>query len=86
MFIVEYDIKDNGREDFFLSDLKGLGDTNMFLPRSFFLICNEPREIVYKRLRSHLASEDLLLIIETNINNMSGWLPMSSIRWIQTHN
>lgn len=85
MFIVEYDIKDSSREELFLSDLKGLGDTNLFLPRSFFLISTEPRELVYKRLRSHLASEDLLLIVETSLSDMSGWLPMSSIRWVQTH-
>ena len=86
MYIVEYDIKDNAREDVFLSDLKELGETNLFLPRSIFLDSTEPRESVYKKLRLHLMPEDLLLIVEASLTNMSGWLPMSSIRWIQNHN
>lgn len=85
MYIVEYDIKDNAREDAFLSDLKELGETNLFLPRSFFLDSTEPRESVYQKLRLHLKPEDLLLIIEAGLTNMSGWLPMSSVRWIQNH-
>lgn len=85
MYVIEYDIKDKEREKVFLSDLKELGESNLFLPNTFFLDSREQRDSVYEKLRSHLAPEDLLFIVETNLSMMSGWLTKSSVDWIQHH-
>lgn len=83
MYIVQYDIKDKGREEAFLSSLKTLGDSNLFLSHSFFLDSESSRGDIYDKLRATMAQEDLLIIVETEATNMSGWLPKRSVDWIR---
>lgn len=88
-FIINYDIKDKEREDVFFKSVKGLGDTLFFLPHSLILYIenNEhDKDYIFKNLKSVLKEEDLFLISTVPFSNMAGWLPSSSVEWLNDHN
>jgi hypothetical protein len=85
LYFIAFDIKDTKRAESFILQLEDFGEYISFLPRCYFLKSNTElqRNDLYKKLKSVLDDEDLFLITETNLNNMSGWLSNSVVEWLK---
>ena len=84
--IVSYNIKDKEREDAFIKILESMGSVNQYLPNCWFLSTEKAnKDVLYKDLKNSLIDSDLLLLTETSLDNMSGWLPKNSVDWLMEH-
>lgn len=89
VFIVNYDIKDLGRKDSFLSAAKNIGETLQYLPHALFIDCPDPnmdKEAIYSQLKTATTTDDLFLVAQTSLSGMSGWLTSSAVDWLIKHN
>lgn len=85
LYCITYDIKNSSQEEIFLEELKYLGETNQFISNCWFLNSTLSKEDIFKRLKPKLNVSDLLYIGQTNLTNMSGWLPSNSVEWLKEH-
>lgn len=85
LYCITYDIKDSTNEEGFLKRLKELGETNQFISNCWLLDCNIDKDEIYRILKEKLDAPDLLFISTTNLSQMAGWLPNTSIEWLKKH-
>ena len=67
-------IKTEGLEPVF----SGLGDWLRFSAHSWLVFTEHPAQVIYEQLRTHMHTEDSVLIVEVNPGNHFGWEP----KWI----
>ncbi len=66
----------------FYSILRSENAYNQCLKNSWFIISDKSRAELYNILKSCLGNNDLILIVETDLGQMSGWLPSDSVGWL----
>lgn len=89
VYIVNYDIKDTDRKANFLSEAKKIGDTLQFLPHALFvssLDINTNQGAIYNQLKQVTNDDDLFIVSQAPLSQMSGWLTSSAVDWLKTHN
>jgi hypothetical protein len=83
IYSIIYDIKDPERESRFIQALKAEGDNVLFMTHCHFLNSSHVRENIYERLRAVMDGADLLFIAATPLEQISGWLPNSAVKWLK---
>lgn len=89
VYIVNYDIKDAGRKGAFLNEAKKIGDIIQYLPHALFihnLDINQNQATIYNQLKQITSDEDLFIVSQAPLNQMSGWLTSSVVDWLKSHN
>lgn len=84
LFNITYELK-NSDQDYtaFFDALKGEASYIQCLKTSWFVRSERTRADIYNHLKSFLEDSDLLLISETKLELLSGWLPQDSVTWLQ---
>lgn len=89
-FIINFDIKDGGREEKFLQTAKYLGDVLQFLPNSLLMYfesgVSHTKDSIYEHLKKVLNDDDLIFVCKVSFSDMAGWLTSSTIKWLSEHN
>ena len=83
LYCITYDIKNSAEEESFIKKLKDLGQSNQFISNCWFINSCQRKDEIFKILREDLKDADLLFITETSLSQMEGWLPTTSIEWLQ---
>ena len=86
LFVVDIDIKDSARKSTFATGISQLGNTHQMFENTWLLDSNRQRNDIYTSLRANLNDSDLILIIQTSRDDLSGWVPKSTIEWLNEHN
>ena len=86
LYNIIYELK-NAERDYstFFSALKTFSTSNQCMKNSWFVKTNKNKQEIYDNLKQHLDTSDLLLITQTSLTNLSGWLPIDSVNWLQEH-
>lgn len=84
LYNVTYELK-NSEQDYtdFFNALKGESSYIQCLKTSWFVKSEKERTDLYNHLKSCLNDSDLLLVSETKLELLSGWLPRDSVTWLQ---
>lgn len=85
IYSIAYNIKEAPTEGSFVNALKSIGEMVLFMPNCYFLSSDESRNSIYTKLFSTLGPNDLLYVVETPIDTMSGWLPTNAVKWLDQH-
>ncbi len=87
MYCIVYELK-NAEKDYspFYQQIKELGNSNQFIANGWFVVTKLSKEEIFEQLKPLLDAPDLLLISNSNLSNMSGWLPRASIDWLKSNN
>jgi len=89
LYIVNYDIKDTERKDAFLNEAKKIGEIIQYLPHALFihsLDTNQSQATIYNQLKKITSDEDLFVVSQAPLAQMSGWLTSSVVDWLKSHN
>lgn len=81
LYLITYDIDSNEAD--FLATLKQMGDVCNFVKNGWFLVSDMDRNEIFERSQSFFANANgHLLITETSMDNIAGWLSKASIDWL----
>jgi hypothetical protein len=82
VYSVTYDIKDTERESKFIQALNNEGENVLYMTHCHFLKSTYTHTQVYEHLRAWMDDSDLLFVAKLSLDDMSGWLPNSAVKWI----
>ena len=82
MLLVSYNIKDTEVLDKFIIKAKTFGDVQKILPNCFLIDTQKDLNDVSASFRRVLSNNGLFLVAKFVRNELSGWLSMQSINWI----
>ncbi len=81
LFVVNYDIKSQERENLLLKSANDLGNNVVYMPGCLFLDSEQEHKDIYKQMKDGLLDEDLLLVSAVDPDELSGWLTNSVVQW-----
>lgn len=89
-FVINFDIKDGGREELLLQKAKELGDVLQFLPNSLLMYFGDDdvqtKDSICECLKNVLTDDDLIFVCKVSFDDMAGWLTSSTVKWLTDHN
>lgn len=88
IYCIIYELKSSTKNySEFYQALKSFGPHSQFLTNGWFIKAeNGKKEEFFEKLKPLMDSPDLLLVAQTPLSEMSGWLPSSSVDWLQQNN
>ncbi|MFV0420318.1 MAG: hypothetical protein ACK5KT_16530 [Dysgonomonas sp.] len=88
VYCIIYELKSTTKNySEFYQTLKSFSAHSQFVTNGWFIRTEAgKKDELFEKLRSLLDTPDLLLITQTSLTEMSGWLPSSSVEWLQQNN
>jgi hypothetical protein len=88
IYCIIYELKSSEKNySEFYQTLKSFGTHSQFMTNGWFVKAESgKKEDFFGRLKPLMDSPDLLLVTQTPLSDMSGWLPSSSIEWLRQNN
>ena len=85
LYSITYELK-NLNKDYsdFIQKIKELSSSSsQCMKNSWFINSSMSKDDLYRDLKQHLEDSDLLLIVETSLSQMAGWLPSDTVDWLK---
>ena len=85
LYNITYELKSSNKDySAFIQEIKDLStSSSQCMKNSWFIASTKSKNELYQALKQHLEDSDLLLILETSLSQMSGWIPTDTVEWLK---